>query len=98
MNNSLTESDDWNKYYSNREYRSIEQSAERQSIIEGFLKNNTGKIFELGCGQSQTLARSIMLGWDVGGIDFNSNALLPLRMYLKSFEQLDKKPIFITKM
>jgi 2-polyprenyl-3-methyl-5-hydroxy-6-metoxy-1,4-benzoquinol methylase len=36
----------------------------------------------LGCGGSPLLARSNLLGWEVGGIDFNADALELIRNYL----------------
>jgi 2-polyprenyl-3-methyl-5-hydroxy-6-metoxy-1,4-benzoquinol methylase len=90
-NNSLTKEDDWAKYYSGRQIEQIERAAHQTSIIDNYLKNKSGKIFELGCGASHVLARAAMFGWEVGGIDFNSNALDLIRTYLSKngFENMN---------
>ncbi len=81
-NNALTKREDWTHYYSGLQLEQIEKTAYRTSCIDDYLKNKTGKIFELGCGGSHLLARCALLGWEVGGIDFNADGLELIRSYL----------------
>jgi 2-polyprenyl-3-methyl-5-hydroxy-6-metoxy-1,4-benzoquinol methylase len=82
LREALTKPEDWKDYYSSREFEHIEDHAVRKSIIDGFLTGKTGKVFELGCGGSPFLARAAFLGWEVGGIDFNSESLSLINNYL----------------
>lgn len=81
LENSLTTPNDWQQYYSQRDYDTIVNAAQSPVLIEDFLSEKTGSIFELGCGQSRCLARAAKLGWEIGGIDFNKEALLPLKKF-----------------
>jgi SAM-dependent methyltransferase len=73
--NALTERDDWTPYYEDRELEQIENFARFPSIIDPYLQQNKGFLFELGCGGSHQLAHGALMGWRVGGIDFNPAAL-----------------------
>ena len=78
---SLTNVQDWNTYYYGRDLKKL---AMLKSPIDTFICGTKGKIFELGCGGSPNLARSALFGWDVGGIDFNSNGIELIKTYLSS--------------
>jgi SAM-dependent methyltransferase len=80
--NALTGAGDWTRYYSDRQFEQIRRTARRSSAIDDFLARRRGRIFELGCGGSPLLARSALLGWEVGGIDFNADALELIRAVL----------------
>jgi 2-polyprenyl-3-methyl-5-hydroxy-6-metoxy-1,4-benzoquinol methylase len=86
--NALTKQHDWVKYYECRKVEKLDKSAHEKSFIDDYLTGKTGKIFELGCGGSSILARSALLGWDVGGIDFNKEGLNLIENYLsqKSYD------------
>jgi len=79
---SLTNEGDWAQYYSGRQFDLVERLAGMPSLIDEYLKGKPGRIFEMGCGGSHLLARSAMLGWEVGGIDFNNKALALISDYL----------------
>lgn len=84
---ALTKQEDWEKYHSSRQIASLEAAAQRPStvpMVEEYLNNRSGGIFELGCGGSGAIARSAELGWKVGGIDFNAAALDYLKDYLSN--------------
>jgi SAM-dependent methyltransferase len=80
--NILTKPEDWGPFFLGRQFEQIERLAHRPSLIDDYLKTKTGKLFELGCGGSRLLARSALLGWEVGGIDFNAEALRLIQDYL----------------
>jgi 2-polyprenyl-3-methyl-5-hydroxy-6-metoxy-1,4-benzoquinol methylase len=80
--NALTRKEDWADYYIGRQFEQMERWAQHPSLIDDYLKKKKGKIFELGCGGSPVLPRCVEFGWEVGGIDFNSQALDLIRNYL----------------
>ncbi len=83
---ALTNANDWADYYSGLDFARLERATKQPCRIDKWLKEKTGKIFELGCGGSSLLARSACLGWEVSGIDFNQAALAHLQSFLKSKE------------
>lgn len=52
-----------------------------------------GKIFELGFGGSILLSRSAFLGWQVGGIDFNQDAVALTKTYFEQ-QNMDTSELF----
>ena len=86
LENSLTTPNDWQQYYSQRDYETIVTASKSPVLIENFLTERSGAIFELGCGQSRCLARAAKLGWEIGGIDFNKEALVPLKKFAEDMD------------
>lgn len=81
---ALTDANDWADYYSGLDFARLERATRQPCRIDKWLKEKTGKIFELGCGESFVLARSAYLGWEVSGVDFNQKALTSLQSFLDS--------------
>ena len=91
-NYALNKQKDWMKYYTSRKFEQIEQSTHLKSFLDDYLRGKTGKIFELGCGGSTMLARSALLGWEVGGIDLYDKGMDLIRNYL-SLKKQDHKDL-----
>jgi SAM-dependent methyltransferase len=88
----LTLPDDWASYHADTSREQLRAAAGRPCVIDSYLlagANGRGSIFELGCGGSEVLVRAAVLGWRVGGIDFNAAALAEMREFGSDFVEGD---------
>jgi hypothetical protein len=79
----LTEASDWNAYYNHRSIAAMQRCSQESSLIDEWLMKKKGSIFKLGFGGSTLLSRSAFLGWQVGGIDFNQDAVSLTKDYFQ---------------